>query len=422
MTICEEPVSVQLSELIAPSFFSVHRDIREGGHLHYWLSGGRGSCKSSFASLEIVLGVMRHPDANAVCFRKVKATLRDSVFSQLLWAIDKLGVSDRWRSSVSPLSLRYLPTGQMILFRGLDRAKKSKSLKAPKGYFRYLWFEELEEFSSPEELRTVCQSILRGGEQFCCLYTYNPPKSRRSWVNVEAATPKEGRLLHKSDYRTVPRSWLGEEFFLEAGRLSKENPKAWRHEYLGECGDREREVFANLTLRPISEGEIAAFDRIVRGLDFGYAADPLHYTAFQFETARKRLLIFFEIHRRRLSNGELAELILAEQKNNGAGPVCCDSAEPKSIDDLYLSGVRTYPATKGPGSVARGLRFLSEEVSEIVIDPTRCPNTAREFSTYEYTEKEDGYPDRDNHSIDAVRYALERYIGGCYKQQKEDAF
>lgn len=423
MTTCESAEStagqVRLSQLISPAFYELHSDIRDGRHLHYWLGGGRGSTKSSFVSLEIILGMMKDKSSNAVCYRKVKATLLDSVYTQLLWAIEKLGVADSWRAALAPLSLSYLPTGQKVLFRGLDRAKKSKSLKAAHGYFKYLWFEELDEFSGPEELRSVCQSVLRGGERFCCFYTFNPPRKSASWVNREAALPEAGRILHKSDYRTVPRDWLGKQFFAEAERLKARNPQAYRHEYLGEAVGLGAEVFRNITLREITDAELAGFDKLLRGLDFGYATDPLHYTALNFDAARRRIFIFYELHARRLSNRLLAENILGEMALHGSTPVCCDSAEPKSIDDLYLLGVPAYPSKKGGGSVAWGLRFLAEELEEIIIDPARCPNTAREFTGYELDTREggvirDSFPDRDNHSIDAVRYAIEREARARY--------
>jgi phage terminase large subunit len=405
----------RLSGLIAPAFFPVHRDIRTAGHTHYWLYGGRGSGKSSFAALEIICGIMAHPLANAAVFRKVKDTLRDSVFAQLGWAIERLGVQERWQPCLSPMELRFLPTGQKILFRGLDRASKAKSIKTERGYFRFLWFEELEEFSGMAEVRSVLQSVLRGGEKACCLYTYNPPRSRRSWVNEEQAQPKAGRLCHRSDYRDMPPEWLGTEFLAEAEALKQRSPLLYRHEYLGEITGMGTEVFQNLALRAISEEEIAAFPQIERGLDFGYAADPLHYAVCHYDAARRRLYLFDELRILRASNRQLAAEIAGEHRRHGPGPVFCDSAEPKSIDDLRMLGIKAIPVKKGAGSIGWGMRFLSQEVEQIIIDPARCPNTAREFSGYAletdgYGNAAAQYPDRDNHSIDAVRYALERRI------------
>lgn len=166
---------IDFRELIAPVFYPVHRDIVKNGHTYYDLYGGRGGLKSSFISLEIILGMMKDKEANAVIFRKYGVTLRESVYEQILWAIDVLGVSHLWETGVSPMQCIYLPTGQKIVFRGLDKAKKTKSIKVSQGYFKYLWFEELDEFQGPEEIRTVQQSILRGGEKFVVFKSFNPP-------------------------------------------------------------------------------------------------------------------------------------------------------------------------------------------------------------------------------------------------------
>lgn len=402
-------MDVRIGDIIAPSFYDAHRDIKQGKHTHYWLKGGRGSTKSSFASEEIILGIMSDPNANGIAFRKVGETLRESVFQQLLWAIDVLCVAHLWRASVNPMQLVFLPTGQKILFRGLDKAKKSKSIKLKKGYFKYVWFEELDEFAGMEEIRTVNQSLMRGGPKFVVFYTYNPPKSQRNWVNEESLQERPDRYVHSSTYLEVPPEWLGEQFFVEAEHLKNTKPEAYEHEYLGRVVGTGAEVFTNITIRKISNDEIAQFDHVRRGLDWGYAADPLHYTVVHYDKTRRRLYIFFEIHQLRLPNRKAAELIKVENPNNRE--VTADSAEPKSIAELYEYGVRIRPAKKGPDSVDYGVKWL-QDLDEIVIDPERCPNTAREFYNYELELDANGnfkagFPDKDNHSIDAVRYALE---------------
>ncbi|MCK5129980.1 MAG: phage terminase large subunit, partial [Clostridiales bacterium] len=201
--------------------------------MEYFLGGGRGSCKSSFVSIMIILGMMRNKNANAVALKKVKETLRESVFEQLLWAIDILGVTSYWDSCVSPMRITYLPTGQKILFRGVDNPKKVRSGKLARGYFKYIWYEELDEFCGMEEIRVVNQTFMRGGEKPQVFYSYNPPRSTSSWVNMEVLVSKESRLYHASDYLSVPRAWLGEAFILEAEHLRSVNLPAYQHEYLG---------------------------------------------------------------------------------------------------------------------------------------------------------------------------------------------
>ncbi len=401
--------SVKLTELVAPSFYAVHQDIKAGIHTHYWLNGGRGSTKSSFVSIEIVLGMMADPQANAVCMRKVGLYLKESVYEQLVWAIEKLGVSHLWEERLSPLGLIYRPTGQRILFRGADKPKKIKSTKVSKGYIKYLWYEELDEFDGMEEIRTINQSLIRGGDRFFVFYSYNPPKSGRNWVNAETLTKRDDRLIHQSTYLTVPPQWLGQQFLIEAEHLKAAKPEAYKHEYLGEITGTGGEIFTNLQIREISDDEIKLFDRIKRGLDFGYAVDPLHYTVCHHNKGKRRLYIFGELHKVALSTNEAVRLIKAENKLNQR--ITADSEEPRTIATMKGMGLNIIGAKKGPDSVEHGIKYL-QDLEAIIIDPVRCPNTAREFSGYEYeADKEGGfkadYPDKNNHSIDGVRYAIE---------------
>ena len=204
-----------LKDVIAPSFYGIHNDIKNNKHTHYWLKGGRGSTKSSFISIEIILGMMKDKNANCVALRKVGFNLKDSVYEQFKWAISVLGVDNYWQFRLNPLEIRFILTGQKIIFRGADNPKKIKSTKFSKGYCKYIWYEELDEFNGMEEVRTINQSLMRGGEKFFVFYSYNPPKSNRNWVNSEGLNENKSRLIHHSTYLTVPREWLGEQFFIE---------------------------------------------------------------------------------------------------------------------------------------------------------------------------------------------------------------
>lgn len=402
-------IMIELKDIIAPSFYGIHNDIKKQKHTYYWLKGGRGSTKSSFVSIEIILGMMKDSNANCVALRKVGLNLKDSVYEQLEWAIKMLGVEQYWLSKLSPLELVYIPTGQRIIFRGADKPKKIKSTKFKSGYCKYIWYEEVDEFNGMEEIRTINQSLMRGGESFCVFYSYNPPKSQRNWVNTEVLLPQETRVVHHSTYLTVPKKWLGEQFFLDAEHLEKTKPDNYRHEYLGEVTGTGGAVFTNLVIRPIVDEEIERFDNISRGLDWGYASDPFHYTVNHYDSTRRRLYIFYEIQLKSLSNRKAAEMIKAENKNNGL--ITCDSAEPKSIAEISDYGLRVIGARKGPDSVEYGIKWL-QDLEEIIIDPVRCPQTAKEFNEYELeSDGNDGFkakfPDKNNHSIDAVRYSRE---------------
>lgn len=404
---------ILLSELIAPSFYCVHRDIQENRYTHYVMCGGRGSCKSSFVSIEVILGIMNDENANGAVIRKVGQYLRDSVFEQLLWAIEKLGVSHLWEAKVTTPELVYKPTGQKILFRGADKPRKLKSTKVAKGYIRYIWYEELDEFSGQEEIDTINQSLMRGGDVFCCFYSFNPPREKNNWVNAMCDEPRKDRLIHRSDYRTVPEEWLGPQFVAEAEYLRERNPARYENEYLGVATGTGAEIFPNVTVREISDEEISSGERYCRGLDWGYGADPFVYVGTIYDKGSRRLLIYYEFYRYGAKYDEIAEAIKTENTLNHT--VIAESAEPRSNDELRARGIRIRAAKKGSGSVEFGIRWL-QNLDEIVIDPVRCPNTRCEFCGYSFLPDGHGglrseFPDRDNHSIDAVRYALEDDAG-----------
>lgn len=401
---------VRLSNLIAPAFYPVHWDLMEGKHTYYDFPGGRGSCKSSFIGLEIPMGIMDDPQANAIVFRKVGDTIGTSVYEQILWALEMLGVRHLWKCTTSPYKMTYLPTGQVILFRGLDKAKKIKSIKVSKGYIKYLWFEELDEFAGEEEIRSVQQSVLRGGDKFVVFKSFNPPISRSNWANEYVRKPRPGALRHFSCYTQVPREWLGEQFFDDAEALKATNPRAYEHEYLGIPTGTGGEVFENLKIREITDKEINNFDYIYMGLDFGWYPDPAHWTKMCYNPAQLTLYIFDELRVNKTSNANLWDLLVTKKGVTGGDLITADSAEEKSIADLRDYGSLCRGAVKGPGSVKYSMEWLQSRAM-IVIDPVRCPHTAREFQSYEYERSPEGeiisgYPDRDNHSIDSVRYAM----------------
>lgn len=403
--------SLPASSVAAP-FLDVYRDIISRGHCEYVLYGGRGSTKSSFVSMVLLELLQNNPDMHAVACRKVKDTLRDSVYSQIMWAVGALGLDDLFEGRLSPLEIVYRPTGQKIFFRGADDPAKIKSIKAPFGYIGILWFEELDQFAGGEEVRSIEQSVLRGGDGAYLFKTFNPPQTAANWVNRYVQTPKEGRLDHHSTFLDVPAEWLGKKFLDDAHYLKRVNPRAYEHEYEGIANGTGGNVFENVVLREITDAEIAVFDRIYRGVDWGWYPDPFRYQAMHYQANERRLYLFDEISGNKLKNREIAELFRA----HSVGPndrITADSGGegPKSIGDFRDMGFTMRGAKKGPGSVEYSMKWLSS-LNEIVIDGRRCPHAAAEFTAYEYERTRDGevisgYPDRDNHSIDAVRYALE---------------
>ena len=405
MTTCK------LSELISPAFYDVHRQIKAGKVEELVAKGGRGSTKSSFLSVELILMLLRRPDCHAVVLRRVDKTLRTSVYAQVCWAIGALGLAGKFKCTVSPMECTYLPTGQKVLFFGLDDPGKLKSIKMPFGYIGMLWLEELDQFDGPEQVRNVEQSVLRGGPYSVTLKSFNPPATARNWANRYALEARPGKLVHHSTYKTTPADWLGPRFLADAQHLEQSNPTAYRHEYLGEVVGSGTAVFENLDLQPIPDEQLAGFDRRLYGVDWGWYPDPWAFNGVQYDAARGTLYIFDELTRLRTSNRDTANLLLARGLT-GADWLIADSAEPKSVQDYKVYGLGCRAAQKGPGSVEYSMKWL-QALKRIVIDPVRCPDTAREFSEYEYErdprtgEVLPGYPDLCNHHIDAVRYATE---------------
>lgn len=401
---------IRLSSLIGPAFYAPARDVFNHGHTHYDLSGGRGSLKSSFVSLIVPLLLIGNPGTHALVLRKVGNTIRDSVFAQYMWAIGELGMAHLWKAQRTPMELVYKPTGQKIMFRGADDPMKIKSIKVPFGYIAITHFEEKDQFAGRAEIRTILQSTMRGGSKFWNFESYNPPISRDNWANKDTLEERADRLCHKSCYLDAPPDWLGEQFLQEAEYLKETNERAYLHEYLGEPTGTGSEVFEHVQAREITDEEISHFDRVLHGLDWGFYPDPWAYNAIYYDAARQTLYIFDELTRWKLGNNETADL-LKEHGLTREDKITADSAEPKSVADYNKMGLRCYGAEKGPGSVDYSMKWL-QSLKAIIIDPKRCPDTWDEFSSYEYEHNKDGeiisgYPDANNHHIDAVRYGTE---------------
>ena len=381
-------------------------------YVHYDIRGGRGSTKSSWVSLTVVALVMLNPDVHALVLRKVARTLQDSVYTQYQWAIQQLGVSELWEAKVSPLELVFKPTGQKILFRGADDPTKIKSIKTEFGYIGITHFEEKDQFAGRAEIDNILQSTMRGGEKFWNFETCNPPRSKDNWANKDSLEERENRIQHTSTYLgldKVHREWLGEAFFTEAEELKKRDEKRYEHEYLGIPVGIGGNVFENLELRPITDDEIRGFDRIYQGVDWGWFPDPYAFIRLHYDKARETVYLIDENYGNRMSNEQTAKWILEHGYNDVY--TTCDTAEQKSISDYRSLNVKAKEAIKGPGSVEYGMKWLQHRT--IVIDRKRTPHAFEEFSNYEFEQNKNGewisgYPDKNNHLIDATRYALER--------------
>lgn len=401
---------------IGKAFTDLNRDIDDRKHFEYWLEGGRGSVKSSYWSEKVAELLENNENMCALLIRKVGNTLKDSVFSQMQWGIDKLGetypsVPTHWKATKSPLEITNTNTGQVIYFRGADDPVKIKSIKPPKDkYIGIVVYEEFDQMNGMNEVGTIDRSVIRGGEDFVVFRVYNTPTSSQHFVNVEKRLPKADRLVHRSTYLDVPREWLGNKFFDEADYMLSINEKQYQNVYLGEETGSGGNVFENIELREITDKEIDNFDYIYQGIDFGWFPDPLAWTKCCYNPAQKTLYIFDEFVVNKMSNADVWDYLVKEKGVGENDLIIADSAEPKSIGDFRSYGAMVKGAEKGAGSVEYSMKWLAS-LAKIVIDPNRCPVSTEEFSTYEYEQDKDGnyisgYIDADNHCIDSIRYAL----------------
>ncbi|MDR1101018.1 MAG: phage terminase large subunit [Clostridiales bacterium] len=394
--------------VIARDFSDVYRDIKAGNHREYDFEGGRGTTKSSVCGFVIIDDIESNPDGCWLCMRQVGNTMKDSIYAQIVWCITELGLAHDYHTIQSPMEITKKSTGQVIYFRGADDPGKMKSIKTPNGkYMRGMWLEEKDQFRGSAAIRKIRQSAMRGGDSFLELGSYNTPRSAHHFINKEKLTPKSKKLIHKSCYLNVPKEWLGEPFFEEAEHLKATNELAYRHEYLGEAVGIGDNVFDNIITRPITDAEIKRFDTCYYGQDWGWYPDPNHFAGCYYHSGSRKLYIYEEIRANKCSNEDWAKRI-AHHKNDR---ITGDSAEQKSINDFRSWDFDMRGAIKGPGSIDYSMKWL-QSLTEIIIDPVRCPKTAEEFTLYEYEKDKDdnvisGYPDKDNHSLDAVRYSLE---------------
>ena len=398
---------------IPDTFHATIRDIRNHRHLEYDFKGGRGSTKSSSIAMMIVELMRNFHNIHVVVCRQVGNTLKDSVYNKLQWAIDKQGLSEEFRFQKSPMEIVLKATGQTIYFRGADDPDKIKSINPPFGYIGILWFEELDQFEGPEAVRKIEQSAIRGGDIAWIFKSFNPPKSMNNWANEYIQEPKENRIVHHSTYHDVEPSWLGKAFLEEAEHLKAINPDAYEHEYGGVANGVGGKVFEYLEIREITDEEIEAMDHLYAGVDWGWYPDPYAFILCSYNPRNEKIYLLDENVGCKKSNEKTAAWILKHHKqdlHDMQYGVICDSEENKSVVDYTNLGIwNAKPAYKPPGSVEYSMKWLQRRT--LVIDPKRTPYACKEIKKYEYDRDKEGniisgYPDRDNHTIDALRYSL----------------
>ena len=405
--------------LIGRDFFRPHMLIARGEQSEFWCKGGRGSLKSSWASIELVNHIETHPREHAAAVMKRKNSLRDAVYAQVVWAIHELGLDDEYEMPASTFKIKKKSTGQLIFFAGCDDPNKSKGLKPPFGHIGFAWFEECDQFRGMAEIRTVMQSVARGGDRTVRVFTYNPPRTRDNWANKEADRRRDaGEEVFDSCYTDAPPEWLGSQFIADAEALRESDEEAYRHEYLGEPVGYGGQIFDRVEFREVTDAEIAGFERLHAGQDFGWFPDPWAFTLSEWQPGQHRVVTFLELGGTKVLPGEAARRIREALTWKGAGDrepvyhrlrVLSDDASPDQVQAQREEGVDAKAAGKG------GLRDMSYRFLQSVtwvIDPARCPNLAREVRAAEFEmdaatgEYSGDYPDGNDHWIDATRYAF----------------
>lgn len=410
MTSKKKRKQLKISDLLTPKFYPLYSAWKSNKYTRLVCKGGRGSAKSTNIALILVVDLMQYP-VNTICFRKVGETLRKSVYEQIKWAIKFLGVEEYFEYKLSPLEIIYKERGNKFIFMGVDDPQKSKSIKEAQFPVARYWFEELAEFKNEDEVETVLNSIFRGklekGLIYKGFFSYNPPKMKHNWVNKKYnySFIENNVYVHHSTYLENPH--ISEEFIKEAEAVKAKDETKYRLVYMGEPIGNGLVPFPNLEIREIEASEIAGLEKFRNGVDWGYGVDPLAFVRWGYDKKKSIIYALDEYYGVGLKNRNLANYILSKGYDE---LVMCDSAEPKSIDELKEYDISAWGAKKGAGSVEYGEKWLSD-LEAIVIDPKRTPNISREFEMIDYDTDREGNPlprlcDSNNHTIDATRYAF----------------
>lgn len=369
--------------------------------------GSRASKKSTTAAQWIIYNMMKYPLSNTLVVRQMFNTHLDSTWTQLKWATKNLGVADLWDFKKSPLSATYKPTGQKILFRGLDDPMSITSITVEHGYLCWCWWEEAYQVKSEDAFNKVDMSI-RGelplGYFKQHIITFNP-WSDRHWLK------KRFFDVEDEDVLAITTNYLCNEFLGDDDKkvfekMRDKNPERYRVEGLGNWGIVDGLVFSNWRVETFQSKNLNG--ELLLGLDFGFTNDPTAIISSIIDEDNKRLYVFDEFFKKGLLNNQIADILI--KKGYSKSIIIADSAEQKSIEEIRRCGVRRIKeAVKGQGSVLQGIQKLQQY--EIIIHPS-CINLIEEFENYSWAQDKDGTGinkpvDMFNHGIDALRYSLQ---------------
>ena len=388
------------------------------GYKEFWnfkgryrvVKGSRGSKKSTTISMWIIYNMMKYPLANTLVVRRVFNTHKDSTYTQLKWASNNLGVSHLWKFSKSPLEATYIPTGQKILFRGLDDPMSITSITVEHGHLCWCWFEEAFQVMNEDDFNKIDMSI-RGemppGYFKQITLSFNP-WSEKHWLKRRFFDIKDDDILASTTTYKC-NEYLGEDDIQVFEKMKLNNPRRYNIEGLGNWGIAEGLVYENFEELEFNIEDIKRRSNIKSafGLDFGYTNDPTAFICTLVDLDNKEIYIFDEHYQKAMTNKMISDMI--KYKGYSKEMIIADSSEPKSIDDIQRNGIyRILPAKKGKDSILNGIQFIQD--FKIYVHP-KCENTIVELSNYVWSNKEGvniNKPiDEYNHLMDALRYALE---------------
>ena len=381
------------------------------------VKGSRASKKSKTAAIYYITKIMQYPEANLLVVRKVFRTLKDSCFTELKWAIKRLGVEPHWKVTESPLEMVYKPTGQKIYFRGLDDPLKVTSITVEKGHLCWLWIEEAYEVMNEDDFNMLDESI-RGkvpeGLYKQITLTLNP-WNERHWIKKRFFDAEDDTSILAKTTNYMCNEFLDAADKKVFENMKKNNPRRYRVAGLGDWGIVEGLVYENWEEKEFNLEDIKKIKKIKSafGLDFGYTNDPSALFCGMVDIEGKTIYVFDEMYEKALSNKKIYEHV--KRLGYSKEKIVADSAEPKSIDELRELGLRNIkPARKGKDSVNNGIQFVQDY--KIYIHP-RCVNFLTEISNYAWDKDKFGKNinkpvDDFNHLLDAMRYALEEFLKG----------
>ena len=391
-------------------------------HFYRVVKGSRGSKKSKTIAINMIYRIMKYPESNLLVIRRVFNTLRNSCRADLIWAINRLKVNHLWRVPKGEHTLTYLPTGQQILFAGLDDPLKLTSITVAQGYLNFVWIEEAFQIEKQEMFETLEESIrgiLPPHLFHQITLSFNPWSEdhwlRKRFYNDTYDREYEDDLIYATTTDYTMNEFLDEITIKRFEEMKIKRPNRYRVAGLGEWGIAEGLVYNNWEILDFDAIELLKKDFSLEaafGLDFGFTNDPSAFIAVIVDLRNKRLFIFDEFYKKRLLNNEIAEEI--KTRGYSKDEITADCAEAKSIEEIRRHGIsRIKQSSKGKGSVNQGIQYIQQ--FDIYVHP-KCTNTIMEFKNYVWEEKNgitlNKAADNYNHLMDALRYALEKYSTG----------